>query len=166
MWLELGWINSIRLDLVDADVTHAVVVGNIDATDHALHHLTAHILIHLLVCCLRVKALCNYLGCAVFTSLLLDHLCKLVPHLQRILVVQDCVGELISELVVVQILLDALVEHWRLQQGVDSGPLTGAFLQAHLYDVLETVRVLTLNGRVPALCCILERLLDALDGPR
>ena len=67
---------------------------------------------------------------------------------------------------VVQVVLDALVDHRSLEQRVNGGTLPRALLQAHLDDVLQTVRVIASDVGVPALCGVLQGLLNVGDGPR
>ena len=69
------------------------------------------------------------------TACVAESILRLFELFEHILVVQKSVREFFLEQVISEILLDALLNDWHVQNAVDTWSLTRIFLQAHLDDI-------------------------------
>lgn len=69
------------------------------------------------------------------TAWVAESILRLFELFEHILVVQKSVREFFLEQVISEILLDALLNDWHVQNAVDTWSLTRIFLQAHLDDI-------------------------------
>ena len=88
---------------------------------------------------------------------------KLFKH---ILVVQQCVRELFTETVGLEVILDSRVDAWQVKDLMDGGSCTLTFGKAHGHNVFEVGRIFLGQGRVLAIANAHAQLNQTLLKPR
>ena len=68
---------------------------------------------------------------------IINPLLNLFKLFEDVLIVKERVRKLLLEQVILQVILDALLDQWHVQDGVDVWALAWVLLQAHLHDIFK-----------------------------
>ena len=71
----------------------------------------------------------------------IDPLLNLLKLFKDVLIVKERVREFLLKQFILQVVLDALLNQWHIQYGIDAWSLAWVLLQTHLHDIFQWPRV-------------------------